>query len=381
MTINSLIQGLYDKAPLEQHFSPSVSELVTRLLITDPERRPSAKEVLDILTVQEESVFVTAPENKALSSSNKNLSQYTLLVTSGSASSENPGDNLNINETDNVLLTEMKNKNKKQSVRNSSPSEFRESTTNQQEPVSVNPTAQNALSKSNLDETDTLLVTSSGPTAEHQGGYIGVYREDGTYNNFPYYKQEDTERSDDKEFLIYRRRKGGWAIGTGLDETIIKLKNASETESVPLTGWTCNVGDGKFRNDPHLRISPDQPSACGEITITASGGAAAKQPECIGVYTLTPKLSAGRRVFKHQTQQRYLLVRPGYVQWGVSESVESDEGRMRSSCAPSMCPADQRALTSERFGWTSWQYKHLRLFASDKWKHGDITVKCSVHKY
>ena len=51
-----LIQGLYDKTPLEQQYSPSVSEIVARLLTTDPEMRPSAKEILESLTVQEEPV-------------------------------------------------------------------------------------------------------------------------------------------------------------------------------------------------------------------------------------------------------------------------------------------------------------------------------------
>ena len=36
-----------------------MSELLARLLTTDPERRPSAKEILEILTVQEQPVSVT----------------------------------------------------------------------------------------------------------------------------------------------------------------------------------------------------------------------------------------------------------------------------------------------------------------------------------
>ena len=86
--------------------------------------------------------------------------------------------------------------------------------------------------------------------------------------------------------------------------------------------------------------------------------------------------SSGRRVFKHKTQQRYLLVPPGKVNWRVKDSVEGEETKMQSACAPSMCPADHRALTKEGLDMTSWKY-------SDKveWRHGDITVKCSVHKF
>ncbi len=308
-----LSQGVYEKAPLEQHYSPSVSGLVARLLVTDPERRPSAREILESLTDQEEETFFTARthnygHNDALSNINESL-----------------------------------------------------------ENISLN--------------TDTLLVTSSGPSAECHGEMLGIYKKAGTHNNCPYYKQMETERSDGKKEVIYRRKKGGWAIGTGLDD-YRTLKNASDTESVPLTGWRCwKWDDDKYVDDPQLSISHDQPPACGEITIKASGDAAAQQSKCVGVYTPTEMFSMGRRVFKHQTQERYLLVTPGYVHWSVQESVESEGPRMLSGCAPSLCPADPRARRSERMGYTSWGYKHVKLFGSHKFKRGHITVKCSVHKY
>ena len=307
MTITTfLVQGLYNKEPLTSHYSSSVSGLVSRLLTTDPERRPSAREILEIITILEVPDSVTPTENKALSNLTEDLTNVSLNTNT------------------------------------------------------------------------TLLVTSAGPSAEHQGPRLGVYKKAGTHNNCPYYKQVDTVRTDGKEVVIYRNKKGGWAMGTGLDGTT-SLENASNIESVPLTGWTCWDGDNKKdRDDPHLRISPDQPPACGEITITASGDAAVKQPECVGVYTPTQMFSAGRPVFKHQTQQGYLLVTPGTPCWSVQDSVESKGARkrMRSGCAPSMCPADPRARTSEWRGHTSWKYYGYR-----DWRHGDITVKCSVHKY
>ena len=138
---------MYDKAPLEQHYSSSVTELVATLLITDPEKRPSASEILTSLTVQEEKTHFTAKthnygHNDALS---------------------------NINESLEVSL--------------------------------------------NTDTT--LLLTSSGPSAEYQGFRLGIYKKAGTHNNCPYYKQEDTVRSDGKEMVIYRRKEGGWAVRSG----------------------------------------------------------------------------------------------------------------------------------------------------------------------
>ncbi len=213
----------------------------------------------------------------------------------------------------------------------------------------------------------TLLVTSSGPAAEYAGALLGIYKEAGTHNNCPYYKQVDIERTDGQKYVIYLCKEGGWAMGPGLDSTI-NLKNSSKAGSIPLTGWTCFAG-GKYRDDYQLRIDYDQPLACGEITITASGVATVKQPECVGVYEPTQMFSAGRRVFKHPTQELYLLVKHGSTTWGVHDSVKSKGARMISGGAPSMCPADPRARTS-------WQYTD-----GAEWKHVDITVKCSVHKY
>ena len=236
---------------------------------------------------------------------------------------------------------------------------------------------QDALS--NLDKTrspktdSTLLVTSSGPSAEIWGGRLGLYKKEGIHNNCPYYKQVDTGRSDGKEFVIYKRNEGlghGWAMGPGLNG-ITYMENASKTESVPQTGWSCNF------DDPHLKVSHDLPPACGEITITASGDAAAKQPSCVGVYTPTQRFSAGRQVFKHKAYELYLLVPLDVVTWSVQDSVEMKGGRMQSGCAPSLCPADPRARTSERVGYTSWIYG----WYNGEARHGDITVKCSVHKY
>ena len=221
----------------------------------------------------------------------------------------------------------------------------------------------------------TILVTSAGPSAEHQGDMLGLYKDAGTHNNCHYYKQVDTERTDRKEPVIYRSKEGegGWVIGPGLDGAT-RLKNESNTESVPLSGWSCRTSYDI--DDPYLRITPDLPPACGEITITASGDAAVKQPTCVGVYTPTLMFSAGRRVFKHQTQERYLLVPPGYDEWGVRERVETEGAKIASCCAPSMCPADPRAGSSRPLDRTSWVFKDQ----TGDWIQGNIKVKCSVHK-
>ena len=483
MTINVFIQGLYDKAPLEQHYSFSVSGLVSRLLVTDPERRPSAREILEIQ--EEDPTIANSMENKAEQNQQRQAedeerrpsAREILEIQEEDPISVNPteekskqnrqrevdddpldklpdGCEKHVTSDERVYFVNNKNRTSQwEDPRTQGQMRKNEIEQNQQRQGEDDPLGQlpegwekrvtstgrvyfvnhknrttqwkdprtqgqmqdrgqsqvdhNTRSTTyrdprpgankdgpggaSLDKslenisltTDTLLVTSSGPTAEYKGDVLGVYQKAGTHNSCPYYKQLDRVRSDGKEYVIYRSEKGGWAMGPGLDGPC-GLKNARGTESVPLTDWNCwDWQDGKYRDDPHLRITPDQPPACGAITILASGDAAAKQPECIGVYTPTRMFSAGRRVFKRQTQQKYLLVKTSNVEscWSVRESGKNEGARMKSGCAPSMCPADPRARTSERFGQTSWKYKHVMPIGSDNYKHGDITVKCSVHKY
>ena len=269
---------------MEQHYSSTVSDLEARLLTPDPERRPSAREILERLSVPEEDHFFTA--------------------------------------------------------------------------------------RTHVDTN--LLVTSSGPTAEYCGNMLGLYKKAGTHNNCPYYKQMDIEKTDNKEHVIYRHTELGWAMGPGLDGFCC-LKNASKTESVPLTGWSCLVMDGRFKEDFHLSISSDHPPTCEYITITASGDAAVRHSTSVGVYTPTQIFSCGRQVFKHQTQERYLRVPQDNVLWYVQDSAGGFI--IGSSCAPSMCPADPRARTSERYRVTSWSN-----WGGADWRYGQITVKCSIHK-
>ena len=190
-----------------------------------------------------------------------------------------------------------------------------------------------------------IFLSSTGPSAEHQGTYQGRFREEGEYNKLPFYRQVSTVRPEEDIFLYNHTDDGSWLIGPGMDGAGA-LKNTSKTDTIPLSGWTCFAG-GKYRDDPSLKISSDSPAMCGDITIEATGAAADKHPRCLGVYSPNGMYSMGRRVFKHQTEELYLLVTSGYVVWYVLESVDADNDSslMLSACAPSMCPADPRART------------------------------------
>ena len=72
------------------------------------------------------------------------------------------------------------------------------------------------------------------------------------------------------------------------------------------------------------------------------------------------------------------MVKFGFTQWCVDKSINFDNKTvlMASNCAPSMCPADPRAMKSQRRYETSWRYDDGKRFIP-----GDIYVKCSVHKW
>ena len=226
-------------------------------------------------------------------------------------------------------------------------------------------------------EDDVILLTSSGPSAEYQGSALGLYRREGTHNNSPYYRHLDIEEN------IYRDRNGEWYMGIGFGHGH-GLRNENKTDSVPLVGWKCWNGDASWwLPDPHLKIlkpsDPSYPLLCGEITIEAPGNSTLEKGKCLGVYKPCCMFSAGRRVFKHSSKKRFLMVKYGFPQWCVDKSINFDNKTvlMASNCAPSMCPADPRAMKSLRFDKTSWRFYD----DEDVFRPGAIYVRCSVHKW
>ena len=226
---------------------------------------------------------------------------------------------------------------------------------------------------------DVILLTSSGPSAEYQGSALGLYRREGILNNSPYYRHVDTTVTPrlnmnklrdywmGSEETVYRNKKGEWCMGTGLDSFGRGLYNETKTDSVPLEGWKCWNGDASFEDvlfgdegwleDPHLKITKPSDSSfplpCGTITIEATGNFVLRKEieDCLGVYKpFKNDFSAGRRVFKHSSMNRFLMVRS--TAWSVDNT---EVNFMASGCAPSMCPADPRAMKSQRFDTTSWR--------------------------
>ena len=104
-------------------------------------------------------------------------------------------------------------------------------------------------------------------------------------------------------------------------------------------------------------------------------------PEILGKYLPTSDFSSGREVYKHMSQDMYLLTTPGKVWWCVSP-VRPDinslkDSILRSGTAPSLCPADRRARYRKKEGMecNSWRFKN----AENKWiEVPEIHVTCDT---
>ena len=133
-----------------------------------------------------------------------------------------------------------------------------------------------------------IVLSSTGSVAEHQGSSsLGIYKEKGVYNGSKYYEQVHTLNTTQKGQFVYRNKNGSWEISDTLGLGAAFIQNLNTTSTLPMGGWQNYVGDHKWQDDPHFRVSSVLPSPCGDITISASGEAASKQASCLGVYQPT----------------------------------------------------------------------------------------------
>ena len=219
-----------------------------------------------------------------------------------------------------------------------------------------------------------LLVTTTGPSADHRGNLFGLYKEAGTHNGAPYFSQLNDVDTEGEPYKIYKHVGGGWRAGPVLGDTACGLLNSSTTATVPESGWQYGDGTGTWPHDAGLRVTrvgDYSPLLCGTITISATGEAARVRGDCMGEFHPNGQFSAGRQVFHCQETGKYLTVRPGRAGWGVCDSVNSEADGVASGCAPGLCPALSRAAVNDRVNIKSWQY------AFNGQRHNaEITVKC-----
>ena len=111
---------------------------------------------------------------------------------------------------------------------------------------------------------------------------------------------------------------------------------------------------------------------CGDLTVSSSGPAGKKHPDCFGVFRATNMWSSGRRVYKLTTGERFLYIPSGKYYWVIANSVNVTRAKIASSCSSS-CPASSRAAHHDIWPTrTGWQYKDW------KWSEdSSITITCS----
>jgi len=223
-----------------------------------------------------------------------------------------------------------------------------------------------------------LVISSDGIGPETYGSRLGQYELKGELNNCPYYVQTDTLSSSPPSY-IYRADDKEWYVGPVLGLAWrCGLNNPRDCESVPADGWLVAVdvdGADTWSADPQCKVSPGPLSECGGITVSASPDSpnANKRPDCLGVFRPTELFSAGRRVFKHQSREKYLSIRPGATSWAITDTPGDDKAWMVSA-AGANCPASERNRFSESDDEKSWMY-HYRGWKEDP----SITLTCTKH--
>ena len=112
--------------------------------------------------------------------------------------------------------------------------------------------------------------------------------------------------------------------------------------SIPEYGWEYKPkGPGQeWSVQPHFSVKPRNSQPCGSVTVQTRGVAAKVQADCIGAYKATKYFSAGRRVFKIPTKDKYLFVHPLNGNWVIQNSLDMP----KEACnivnkKSSICPA------------------------------------------
>ena len=230
-----------------------------------------------------------------------------------------------------------------------------------------------------------FMLITKGQAAEWRGGRLGIYEKAGTYNNCPYYVQLHNS-GEGEPHVFFKHISGNWCVGDMLGCSNFYLKNDTGTSSIPLKKWKYEkISERRKRKsdfekeewtlDPELKLKRAIPLPCDDIYISSTGEVNTVQPECLGLYKPSNLFSRGRLVFKHVSNEKYLFVDHWKVFWCIKDSPNSRWApRIHSNCAPSHCPADQRANISFKTGRTQWRYNKGLLYCPT-----DLTISCSVH--
>jgi len=214
---------------------------------------------------------------------------------------------------------------------------------------------------SSQSSTDSVILTSTGTSAEYQGDRLGVFDYLQQYNECPAYRQRHSVANTQPQYL-YRNDYGYWCVSDKLGDSSCGLLNRT-SDTVPSINWLYWNSKEGWSSDPELTVSTSLPSVCPVIKISLSGAAARAEPRAGGEYRPTGEWSAGHPVFFNG--HRYLCVMPGRTVWSVGTSPHSTVSKLQSGSV-TWCPTSPRAALNQRVNMSSWQYSD-----SGDWQDGE----------
>ncbi len=221
-----------------------------------------------------------------------------------------------------------------------------------------------------------LLISSSGPAADHQSGVFGLYEktEEMREGRSVYTQMHDTKYGDNYLELFSNNRV--WNIAA---RATVFLRATTLSDSPTSVTWQYKELHKTWLDDPALTVTSlnEKPSCDCEVTISLSEDISwdIEEPGVVGLYKADGSYHRGRPVLQHQEDLFTLSVLRGY--WLVSDGVDG-ASFLYSGSAPSQCPADPRAARNKRRGETHWGcWNKQRQWLESR----GISVKCKKHKY
>ena len=210
-----------------------------------------------------------------------------------------------------------------------------------------------------------ILISSTGPAADLHSDKLGVYLKTPQMTEGRHvYKQQDWNRSEGRRKYKLFSDKGVWVVSENYYEDlegVLDLKAVAPSELPTTVKWQC-IGDyDNWHDDPAMTVTGlnEEPRFECEVTISLSEEISQdiKDPAVAGEYRALGSYTRGRPVL---VKGPYLLKIQGGC-WGVL-SCENGEWCLWSRSAPSMCPADPRAMRGkdEGTGTTHWDYSSKR---------------------
>ena len=202
-----------------------------------------------------------------------------------------------------------------------------------------------------------LLITSTGPAADHQGDMLGLYRktEKMEEGSSVYIQEQESKYGTSVSERKLFSHKGVWVTTLG----DVFLRAATLSKSPTSVKWQYQeFSKDTWNDDPNLTVTglSEKPSAC-EVTISLSQDVVTdiEDPGVAGLYRVDGSYRRGRPVLRHSGGLFTLSV------WGMGWQVISGVGddwylELESRSVPSLCPADPRAARNERRGLTHWNY-------------------------